>query len=71
MGRKGVSAVTEHLWFKTFDWPAFREGRMRAPYVPKLKEGGDDLRYFPDVGPDENPGSEYGQYTSVGNFAGF
>ena len=71
MGRKGVSAVTDHLWFKTFDWATFREGRMRAPYVPKLKEGGDDLRYFPDVGPDENPGSEYGQYTSVGNFAGF
>jgi hypothetical protein len=43
---------------------------MRAPYIPKLK-GSDDLRYFPDVGADENPGSEYGPYESVGNFSGF
>ncbi len=69
MGRRGVAGVTEHVWFKGFAWDAFREGKMKAPYVPKLK-GGEDLRFFPDCA-DETPGAEYGTYTCVGNFVGF
>ena len=70
MSRRGVAEVVEHKFFKGFSWESFREMKMRAPYTPKLR-GTDDLRYFPDVSADENPGAEYGPYTSVGNFSGF
>ena len=69
MGRRDVAALHDHLWFKGFSWEGLREGRLKAPYVPKLK-GADDLRFFPDC-THESPGSEFGPYSSVGNFAGF
>ena len=69
MGRRGVAGLYEHVWFKGFNWDGFREGKLKAPYVPKLR-GGEDLRFFPDCA-EETPGSEYGKYTSVGNFVGF
>ena len=69
MGRLGVSALHQHLWFKGFNWDSLRDGKMKAPYVPRLK-GSDDLRFFPDC-THESPGAEYGTYSSVGNFVGF
>jgi hypothetical protein len=69
MGRKGVGAIREHPWFKGFSWESLRAGAIKAPYVPKLRDA-DDMRFFADCA-DENPGSEYGTYTSVGNFADF
>ena len=68
MRSKGVPGLRDAAWFKGFAWDQLRSGAMKAPYVPK---GADDLRFFPDVGEEENPGAEYGRYTSVGNFAGF
>ncbi len=69
MGRRGVAGVREHAWFKGFSWESLRAGTLKAPYVPKLRDA-DDMRFFADCA-DENPGSEYGAYTSVGNFADF
>jgi hypothetical protein len=69
MGRRGVASVREHAWFKGFAWEGLRGGQLKAPYVPKLRDA-DDMRFFADCA-DENPGSEYGTYTSVGNFADF
>ena len=69
MSRRGVSGVREHPWFRAFAWEALREGVARAPYVPRLRDA-DDMRFFADCG-DENPGGEYGAYTSVGNFSDF
>lgn len=61
--------MRDHVWFKGFSWEALQAGKMKAPYVPKLKAQ-DDLRFFPDC-VDEQPGKEYGTYTSVGNFTDF
>lgn len=69
MGRTGVTAVRDHIWFRGFDWAALREGRIKAPYVPRLKDA-DDMHHFVDC-EDENPGSDYSAYASVGNFADF
>ena len=69
MGRRGVAAVREHVWFKGFAWDALREGRLKAPHVPKLRDA-DDMRFFADC-EDENPGGDYGAYTSVGNFSDY
>ena len=69
MGRRGVAAVREHPWFKGFNWESLGEGRLKAPYVPKLRDA-DDMRFFADC-EDEQPGGEYSAYTSVGNFSDF
>ena len=69
MGRRGVGALRDHPWFRDLRWEALREGKLRAPYVPRSRDL-EELRFFPDCG-DDKPGSEYGMYTSVGNFAGF
>lgn len=70
MGRRGVAVLRDHPWLRDVRWDALREGKARAPYVPRARDL-EELRFFPEVGEHERPGAEYGRYASVGNFAGF
>lgn len=35
--KSGAAGVREHPWFAGFDWSAFAERQMPAPYIPKVR----------------------------------
>lgn len=34
--KSGAAGVREHPWFAGFDWAAFAERKLPAPYIPKV-----------------------------------
>ncbi|EFA04087.1 cGMP-dependent protein kinase, isozyme 1-like Protein [Tribolium castaneum] len=43
--RNGVKDIKSHRWFLGFDWVKLNEGKLTAPFKPKLKSS-TDTRYF-------------------------
>lgn len=43
--KEGVAGIKEQKWFQGFDWESLQSGKMKAPYVPKIK-GPTDLSNF-------------------------
>jgi protein kinase A len=47
----GAATVKSHPWFKTIDWDALYERRMKGPIIPHLR-GPADTRNFDDYDPE-------------------
>jgi len=45
VGKDGFKRLKKHAWFKGFDWAALQAGKIKAPYVPTIKDP-EDLTNF-------------------------
>lgn len=48
----GAKEIKSHPWFKTFDWDGLIQKKLKAPYVPKIKNSLDISNFdeYPDDG---------------------
>eukprot|EP00904_Undaria_pinnatifida_P006548 jgi/Undpi1/3022/HiC_scaffold_14.g06399.m1 len=53
----GSRSVKEHKWFNGMDWEAVYKGQMEAPFLPKVKGGGDTSNFetYPESVDDDSP----------------
>jgi serine/threonine protein kinase len=49
--KNGAADVKAHAWFKDLDWKALEGKKLRAPYLPKLKDESDTSNFckYPDT----------------------
>ena len=47
-GKDGVSEIMNHKWFRRFDWVKQSQKRLKAPWVPKLKDPFDLSNFVPE-----------------------
>lgn len=70
MGKSGCRGIKKTKWFKSIDWNLIQEQRARAPYIPQL-DNNKDSRYFYSTDEGSKERSQWGTYTSIGEFADF
>lgn len=48
--KRGVKDITEHWWFKGFDWKALEAQKIQAPFLPTINSKGDTSNFtdFPE-----------------------
>ena len=52
--KNGVKDITEHRFFKNFDWEKLLKKELPPPYIPKVK-GNNDISNFSSYPDSDNP----------------